>query len=209
MFIGVSEKCFAFIPSNHSEDLKPENVMIDDEGYVKLIDFGFCKYLLEDKTYTLCGTPGYLSPEAVLSEGHNHCADHWALGVLIYEMMFGSSPFFYEGIDQNELFASIVEDPLPVPDNTDASTRDILLKLCEKSCDARLGARKENEVIEHAWFDEMDLGAIMGREAPAPWKPRVSGPLDASNFQPDEEDQVDFPDRPLSKRDAKLFEGVF
>lgn len=183
--------------------------MIDSTGFVKLIDFGFCKYLIEDKTFTLCGTPGYLSPEAVLSEGHNHGADHWALGVLIFEMMFGSSPFFYEDIDQAELFASIVEDPLPIPKGTAADVSDLLSKLCEKSAHRRLGARKENEVIEHRWFKNFDLTTILSRKATPPWRPRVSGPLDTSNFQPDEQDQVDFPDRPLSNRDAKLFEGVF
>lgn len=183
--------------------------MIDATGFVKLIDFGFCKYMLEDKTYTLCGTPGYLSPEAVLSQGHSHSADHWALGILTYEMLFASSPFFYDDIDQGELFASIVDDPVPIPDGTAADASDLISRLCDKSPQNRLGSRQENEVIEHAWFQGMDLGALLSRKVAPPWKPDVSGPLDSRNFQPDEEDQVDFPDRPLSKRDAQLFEGVF
>ena len=115
----------------------------------------------------------------------------------------------YDDIDQGELFASIVDDPVPIPDGTAADASDLISRLCDKSPQNRLGSRQENEVIEHAWFQGMDLGALLSRKVAPPWKPDVSGPLDSRNFQPDEEDQVDFPDRPLSKRDAQLFEGVF
>lgn len=73
-------------------DLKPENLMIDKNGYIKIIDFGFAKEVV-DKTYTLCGTPEYLAPELVIGKGHNKGVDYWALGILIYEMLVGYSPF--------------------------------------------------------------------------------------------------------------------
>jgi serine/threonine protein kinase len=63
--------------------------MIDAQGYPKLIDFGFAKYV-PDKTYTLCGTPGYLPPEVVMTRGHDCSADRWSLGILIYEMITGT-----------------------------------------------------------------------------------------------------------------------
>ena len=75
-------------------DLKPENLVFDRVGYLKLVDFGFSKRLVGDaKTYTLCGTFAYMAPEMLGREGHDNSADMWSLGVLLYEMLVGSPPY--------------------------------------------------------------------------------------------------------------------
>jgi protein kinase A len=75
-------------------DLKLENLMLDRNGHLKVIDFGFAKKLHKNEwTYTLCGTPDYLAPEVLKGTGHSFGVDYWSLGVLIYEMIFGCPPF--------------------------------------------------------------------------------------------------------------------
>lgn len=82
-------------PDRCCSDLKPENLLIDTNGYLKIADFGFAKKLSPgSKTYTLCGTPEYLAPEVILQQGHNSAADWWTLGILIFELVAGMPPFY-------------------------------------------------------------------------------------------------------------------
>jgi len=190
-------------------DLKSENVMIDSHGYPKLIDFGFAKYITE-KTFTLCGTPGYLPPEIVMTRGHDWSADHWSFGVLIYDMLTGSNPFFYEGMDQMALFHAIVEEPYDEPKGASPEAKDMISKLLVKEPDHRLGSlsRGEEDILEHPWFAFLDLGKLRQRQTPAPWVPKVKDPLDSSCFD-DWDHLVDkmvenIPD--LEPNDAALFD---
>lgn len=183
--------------------------MIDSRGFVKLIDFGFCKYLIEEKTYTLCGTPGYLAPEVVSMTGHNYGADHWALGILVYEMLYGFSPFYYDGVEQGELFASIVDDPVEIPDTAGKHAKDFLTRILEKDPRLRLGANDESAIINHRWFNDLDADAVRSKRVTPPWQPNLTGLFDASNFNPDESEIHDLGGKALPDRDAKLFEGLF
>ena len=97
-------------------DMKPENCLIDIQGYPKLIDFGFAKKIKNGKSFTLCGTPEYLAPEIVLGRGHNKAVDYWAFGVLLYEMQAGYSPFCDpHGVDQVVICKNIVNGRLTFP----------------------------------------------------------------------------------------------
>ena len=94
-------------------DLKPENLLIDEKGYLKVADFGFAK-VVEDRTWTLCGTPDYLAPETITCKGHGCAVDWWALGILLYELLTGFPPFSAD--DQVETFKRILSAKLSYPD---------------------------------------------------------------------------------------------
>ncbi|KUF94318.1 hypothetical protein AM588_10006151 [Phytophthora nicotianae] len=93
-------------------DLKPENILLDNEGYMKLADFGLAK-LVTDRTWTLCGTPDYLAPEIILNKGHDKAVDYWALGILIFELMTGSAPFYAQ--DPMQIYALIIQGNVKFP----------------------------------------------------------------------------------------------
>jgi protein kinase A len=191
-------------------DLKPENVMIDNEGYPVIVDFGFAKYV-EDKTYTLCGTPSFVAPEVVTQRGHAFGADHWSLGILIYELVSSTNPFQYEGMDQIALFSAICQDDYEDPRGVSDTVIDLIRKLLVKDPNHRLGslARGERDILEHGWFESLDLSAMRARQAPyVPWVPTVEDPLDTSNFDDWShlQDKTAAAQESLSETSRRLFE---
>lgn len=165
-------------------DLKPENALIDAHGYCIIVDYGFAK-VVTNKTFTLCGTPEYLAPELILSKGHNKGVDYWALGVLIYEMLIGRSPFYDH--DQMRLFKKIVQGKYSYPSRllVSKAAEDLIAALLQRKQSTRLGNLKGGhvDVQEHPWFKDMDLKKLLNREIKAPWKPTIKNALDASNFE--------------------------
>jgi len=98
-------------------DLKLENILVDQDGYIKIIDYGLAKMLKEsDTTNSFCGTPEYLAPEMIRGEGHDRTVDWWALGVLIYEMLIGVTPFFNR--NKQMLFNKIKHSKVVFPDRS-------------------------------------------------------------------------------------------
>lgn len=97
-------------------DLKPENILVNSNGYLKLTDFGFAK-VINQKTFTLCGTPEYLAPEIILSKGHGMPVDWWTLGILLYEMLIGIDPFNDE--DPMMIYQKIIKGRVNFPNSID------------------------------------------------------------------------------------------
>jgi len=154
-------------------DLKPENVLIDEDGYPIICDFGFAKFVT-DKTYTLCGTPNYLSPEIIMNSGHNASTDHWALGILIYEMVAGENPFYYDGISQMDLLQSICQENFyPLPNSVSDEAFYVVDGLLRKDPTLRLGstARRGKDIMAKKWFSELVLDDLRQKKHTAPYIP--------------------------------------
>ena len=93
-------------------DLKPENLLLDKQGFIKITDFGFAKRVAF-KTYTLCGTPEYIAPEVLLNKGHGKGVDWWTLGILVFEMLAGEPPFVDD--DPMGIYQQILAGKLTFP----------------------------------------------------------------------------------------------
>mmetsp|Transcript_27961 Transcript_27961/g.67828 ORF Transcript_27961/g.67828 Transcript_27961/m.67828 type:complete len:1430 (-) Transcript_27961:1332-5621(-) len=158
-------------------DLKPENVLMDEDGWPVIIDMGFAKHVpIGGRTFTFCGTPNYVAPEIVQNIGHGRAVDHWALGIVVYEMVTGENPFYFEGMDQISLFKSIVEEPFfPLTEDLSGEVEELLDGLLEKDPIHRLGSLSggERDILRHHWFDGMDLDKIRNKEIKAPWVPKI------------------------------------
>jgi protein kinase A len=153
-------------------DLKPENLLLDRAGYLRIADFGFAK-IVEDRTFTLCGTPEYLAPEIVLSQGHGKAVDYWALGILAFEMLAGYPPFF----DDHPLgiYEKILRNEVAFPAHIDMYAKDLIRGLLTTDRSKRLGNLRggAKDIMEHAWFSGVDWGSLERKEIGAPIVPRV------------------------------------
>ncbi|CAF3597308.1 unnamed protein product [Rotaria socialis] len=165
-------------------DLKPENLLIDRHGYIKMCDFGFAKKIDRGKAYTLCGTPEFLAPEIILGRGYNMGVDYWALGVLIFEMNAGYSPFW--DADQQKIYHKIINGKFRPRSAFSENLIDIVRGLLQKDLTKRLGMMFNgiNDIKKHAWFRDLDWMQVFLKKIRAPWVPDIR----ANNF-PDAEDE--------------------
>ncbi|XP_041098686.1 serine/threonine-protein kinase N2 isoform X2 [Polyodon spathula] len=165
-------------------DLKLDNLLMDVDGFVKIADFGLCKEGMGhgDRTSTFCGTPEFLAPEVLTDNTYTRAVDWWGMGVLIYEMLVGESPF--PGDDEEEVFDSIVNDEVRYPRFLSPDSISIIQRLLRKNPEKRLGAGEQDaeEVKMQKFFRETDWEALLAKKVKPPFVPSIKDPTDVSNF---------------------------
>jgi len=179
-YVGGLTLALGYLHENNIvyRDLKPENVFIDDRGYVKLGDFGFAKVLEDGKrTYTFCGTPGYVAPENILAHGYNFSVDWWGLGVLMYVLLTGRQPFSSPKTDDPMVVMRRIVDenwPVKFPPYISDAAKDLMLRLLERKPSKRIGmlSGRTQDIKDHKWFAGMDWDALEARKMPSPRAPK-------------------------------------
>ncbi|XP_036330723.1 serine/threonine-protein kinase N isoform X5 [Rhagoletis pomonella] len=165
-------------------DLKLDNLLLDTDGYVKIADFGLCKEGMGfgDRTGTFCGTPEFLAPEVLTETSYTRAVDWWGLGVLIFEMLVGESPF--PGDDEEEVFDSIVNDEVRYPRFLSLEAIAIMRRLLRKNPERRLGSseRDAEDVKKQAFFRSISWDDLLLRKVKPPFVPTINHLEDVSNF---------------------------
>jgi len=186
--------------------------LLDNEGFVKIADFGLCKEGMGfgDRTSTFCGTPEFLAPEVLTETSYTRAVDWWGLGVLVFEMLVGESPF--PGDDEEEVFDSIVNEEVRYPRFLSNEAVTIMRRLMRKNPEKRLGSseRDAEDVKKQAFFRTVNWDDLLMRRIKPPFVPTVRGREDVSNF--DEEFTTEKPvltppkdRRPLTTAEQELF----
>jgi len=166
-------------------DLKPENLLLDRTGNIRICDFGLSKQDVEgDTVQSICGTPEYLAPEVIKRKPYGKSVDWWSLGTLIYEMIQGLPPYYHT--NRQQMYRNILRAPLVKPAD---KMSDLAFSLCkgllERDPTKRLGYKGDVEEIKaHKWFADIDWVKMLAKELDPPFKPAVSSGADVSQIDP-------------------------
>uniref|UniRef100_A0A3B3SXI7 protein kinase C n=1 Tax=Paramormyrops kingsleyae TaxID=1676925 RepID=A0A3B3SXI7_9TELE len=202
-------------------DLKLDNVLLDHEGHIKLTDYGMCKEGIRpgDTTSTFCGTPNYIAPEILRGEDYGFSVDWWALGVLMFEMMAGRSPFdiITDNPDMNTeeyLFQVILEKPIRIPRSLSVKAASVLKGFLNKDPKERLGCQVQTgfmDIKSHTFFRSIDWDQLEKKQVTPPFKPQITDDYGLDNFDTqftNEPVQLTPDDEDVIKRiDQSEFEG--
>jgi len=199
-YVACVIEAFEYLHKRHYcyRDLKPENLMVDNNGYVRLVDLGFAKLVPPGhKTWTFCGTPEYIPPEIISNTGHNIAADYWSLGILIFELLSKRTPF--RAKDDMAIYEGILRGihSVQFPYKISRKAESLIKSLCRQDPSERIGYQKAgvNDIRKHRWFQGFDWEALCSERNPAPHIPEIKNPFDVSNFEKiREEDERKIPE---------------
>ncbi|XP_058790460.1 cAMP-dependent protein kinase catalytic subunit alpha-like [Phymastichus coffea] len=185
-------------------DLKPENILIDHDGYIRVTDFGFCK-MINNRTWTLCGTPEYWAPEVILSKGYGKSVDWWSFGVLVYEMNAGHSPFYSH--NPIKIYDKITTGRYRFPSFFNEDLKDLVKNLLQVDLSRRFGNLKGGpvDIKKHKWFQRIDWLKIYNKSVVPGFIPAVDGPGDDSHFDRYEEEELLVADDDAYDKEFKNF----
>ena len=151
-------------------------------GYLLVADFGLAKFVQQGElANSFCGTAEYLAPEMLIGNGHDFTVDWWALGILIFEMIVGIPPFFHR--NKHRMYFLIRESPVSFPDpvrhriTVSPEAQDLIVKLLNKDRTQRLGANGIDEILQHPWFADLNIEALLAKQISPPYVPRVQEDL--------------------------------
>eukprot|EP00475_Leptophrys_vorax_P042043 TRINITY_DN7935_c0_g1_i1.p1 TRINITY_DN7935_c0_g1~~TRINITY_DN7935_c0_g1_i1.p1 ORF type:complete len:534 (+),score=138.56 TRINITY_DN7935_c0_g1_i1:37-1638(+) len=163
-------------------DIKPENILFDEEGNVCLADFGLTRSAESGALKTFCGTPGFLAPEILKGQGYGKPVDWWALGVLLYEMTIGIPPF--HASELNQMYHKILHGSLRFPPHLTPDCRDLIISFLNRSPEKRLGggAGGVEDVKKHVFFNGLDWEGILQKKVQPPFRPKIDASDETSAF---------------------------
>ncbi|XP_021934196.1 ribosomal protein S6 kinase alpha-5-like isoform X2 [Zootermopsis nevadensis] len=165
-------------------DLKPENILIDSSGHMRITDYGVCKKFhpgqKRKRAYSFCGTPFYMAPEIIRGKGHTTSVDWWSLGIIVYKMLTGTTPFEAEGEESDnfvEVFDRILTQNPEMPKEFSAEVADFITRLLAKEPQKRLGAGKTGvKVIKrHPFFKNINWADMTQKAVIPPYQPPLEG----------------------------------
>lgn len=170
-------------------DLKPENLLLNDKGHVKLTDMGLAK-VCPGKTYTTCGTPDYFAPELIASKGHNLAVDWWCLGILTFELCSGHPPF--ESATPMQIYSKVQKgiNKVVFPKKLKGNIEALVKGLCNAIPSERLPMKKggTQNIKSQAWFADFGWDQMANFTLTPPYKPTVKSKKDIANFSANKED---------------------
>ncbi|CAG9319496.1 unnamed protein product [Blepharisma stoltei] len=163
-------------------DLKPENILLDHDGHIRITDFGLSKQgiLPNGSTNSFCGSPEYMSPEVLRSQGHGRAVDYYSLGALLFEMLTGLPPFYDS--NRSKMYFKVLNEMLVLPNFISKSGKSLLSGLLNKDPNERLGNLGGfSEIKAHPWCKKIKFDRLLKRQILPPFRPN----LRLSNFDPE------------------------
>ena len=160
-------------------DLKPDNIMVDEKGFIKIIDFG-TSVEIENFTSTITGTPHYIAPEVLIGKGYNFSCDYWSAGIIAHEIYYNFYPFGNKAIDPMDVYREVIKKELKLPKNGNVNVNDFIKKLLKKKVSDRICSLEK--VKECDLYTDYNWDEIIELKAKVPYTPQTTALKQMSSY---------------------------